>query len=265
LGITARTLRHLARFSFKVDRWGTIANLVLMISVTVTIATLALAQRWVVDGAHQQHTGWLWLLPPLVLAAVAQAMCGIGGRLQNNLRADLASKLEVELDEEVYSYVARMPGIEHLERADYLDRVFVAVKGTGTLAAYARGALDTVSTILSLPLSGILARLGPPAAAALGGDDPAAVEAAVGRGGADQTVAKLADGLDTQLGRVFGGAELSHSQWQQLALARGQMRTAPLLLVLDELAPRRSWWSTSIARWRTWTRSWRSASVTASP
>lgn len=156
LGTTARTLRHLARLSFKVDRWGTIANLVLMANVTVTIAMLALAQRWVVDGAHQHHTTWHWLLPSLVLATVAQAMYGIGGRLQNNLRVDLASKLEVELNEEVYSYVARMPGIEHLERADYLDRVFLAVKSTGALATYAWGALETVSTILSLALSGVL-------------------------------------------------------------------------------------------------------------
>ncbi len=155
-GTTARTLRHLARLSFKVDRWGTIVNLVLMANVTVTIAMLALSQRWVVDGAHQHHETWHWLLPSLVLATVAQAMYGIGGRLQNNLRVDLASKLEVELDEKVYSYVARMPGIEHLERADYLDRVFLAVKSTGALATYAWGALETVSTILSLTLSGVL-------------------------------------------------------------------------------------------------------------
>jgi ATP-binding cassette subfamily B protein len=65
-------------------------------------------------------------------------------------------------------------------------------------------------------------------------EDRAAVEAAVTRAGAEHTVERLADGLDTQLGKVFGGAELSHGQWQRLALARAQMRTAPLLLVLDE-------------------------------
>jgi ATP-binding cassette subfamily B protein len=65
-------------------------------------------------------------------------------------------------------------------------------------------------------------------------EDRAAVEAAVARAGAERTVERLADGLDTQLGKVFGGAELSHGQWQRLALARAQMRTAPLLLVLDE-------------------------------
>ncbi|HEV2349559.1 MAG TPA: hypothetical protein VG028_06900 [Terriglobia bacterium] len=48
-------------------------------------------------------------------------------------------------------------------------------------------------------------------------------------------VARLASGLDTQLGPTWpGGVELSFGQWQKLALARGFMRDQPLLLVLDE-------------------------------
>jgi ATP-binding cassette subfamily B protein len=151
-----RTLRHLIALSLKVDRPGTIANLALLTVVTATIAMLALAQRWVVNGAHQHHKTWHWLLPALVLGTAAQAMYGIGGRLQNNLRVGLTSKMEVELDKEVYACVARMPGIEHLERADHLDRVFLAVKGTGALAAYAWGTLETVSSALSLAVSGVL-------------------------------------------------------------------------------------------------------------
>ena len=59
--------------------------------------------------------------------------------------------------------------------------------------------------------------------------------AAVGRAGADDVVGRLAEGLDTQLGPTWpGGVEVSFGQWQKLALARGFMREAPLLLVLDE-------------------------------
>jgi ATP-binding cassette, subfamily B, bacterial len=66
-------------------------------------------------------------------------------------------------------------------------------------------------------------------------DDPAAVTAAVARAGADDIVARLPAGLDTQLGPTWpGGVEVSFGQWQKLALARGFMRDAPLLLVLDE-------------------------------
>jgi ATP-binding cassette subfamily B protein len=66
-------------------------------------------------------------------------------------------------------------------------------------------------------------------------DDDPAVRAAVARGGADDVVARLPSGLDTQLGaRWPGGVEVSFGQWQKLALGRGFMREQPLVLVLDE-------------------------------
>ena len=66
-------------------------------------------------------------------------------------------------------------------------------------------------------------------------DDEHAVTAAIGRAGADDVVAKLPAGLETQLGPTWpNGVEVSFGQWQKLALARGFMRDQPLLLVLDE-------------------------------
>ncbi|HEX5495968.1 MAG TPA: ABC transporter ATP-binding protein [Mycobacteriales bacterium] len=64
--------------------------------------------------------------------------------------------------------------------------------------------------------------------------DAAAVTAALARADALDIPAGLADGLSTQLGRTFDGAELSGGQWQKTALARASMRTAPELLILDE-------------------------------
>jgi ATP-binding cassette subfamily B protein len=66
-------------------------------------------------------------------------------------------------------------------------------------------------------------------------DEIPAVTAAVGRAGAEDVIARLDRGLDTQLGPTWpGGAEVSFGQWQKLALARGFMRDRPLVLVLDE-------------------------------
>ena len=72
------------------------------------------------------------------------------------------------------------------------------------------------------------------------GDEPAmsngdAVSSAVHRAGADDVVEQLKNGLDTQLGPGWPeGVEVSFGQWQKLSLARGFMRTRPLLLLLDE-------------------------------
>jgi ATP-binding cassette subfamily B protein len=66
-------------------------------------------------------------------------------------------------------------------------------------------------------------------------EDEPAVLAAAARAGADDVVAKLPGGLDTQLGRTWPqGAEPSFGQWQKLSLARAFMRDAPLVQVLDE-------------------------------
>lgn len=65
--------------------------------------------------------------------------------------------------------------------------------------------------------------------------DGARVAAAARHAGATRVINKLPDGVDTQLGREFeGGVELSEGEWQRVALARGSMRTDPLLLILDE-------------------------------
>jgi ATP-binding cassette subfamily B protein len=66
-------------------------------------------------------------------------------------------------------------------------------------------------------------------------DDAPAVTAAVDRAGAEDVIARLPVGLETQLGPAWpGGVEVSFGQWQKLALARGFMRPEPLLRVLDE-------------------------------
>jgi ATP-binding cassette subfamily B protein len=66
-------------------------------------------------------------------------------------------------------------------------------------------------------------------------DDEPAVLAAIGRAGAEDVLARLPSGLETQLGPTWpDGVELSFGQWQKLALARGFMREQPLVLILDE-------------------------------
>jgi ATP-binding cassette subfamily B protein len=66
-------------------------------------------------------------------------------------------------------------------------------------------------------------------------EDLERVGASARQAGADRVIDRLPAGLSTQLGRWFeGGVELSEGEWQRVALARGLMRPAPALLVLDE-------------------------------
>jgi ATP-binding cassette subfamily B protein len=65
-------------------------------------------------------------------------------------------------------------------------------------------------------------------------DDERAVRAALRHADAAPLAEELPDGLGTLLGQWVGGRSLSTGQWQRVALARGLMRQAPLLVVLDE-------------------------------
>lgn len=66
-----------------------------------------------------------------------------------------------------------------------------------------------------------------------GMNDRAMVEGAASQAGADGIVEALPQGLDTMLGRWFGGEQLSIGQWQRMALARAFMRRSRIL-ILDE-------------------------------
>ncbi|MDQ2907217.1 MAG: ABC transporter ATP-binding protein/permease [Chloroflexota bacterium] len=65
-------------------------------------------------------------------------------------------------------------------------------------------------------------------------DDLPKIEVAAAKSGADDVIAKLPKGYETMLGRWFDeGHQLSGGEWQKVALARGFMRDAQIL-ILDE-------------------------------
>ena len=72
-------------------------------------------------------------------------------------------------------------------------------------------------------------------------DDDDAINAAAESAAAASVIAKLPQGVETILGKWFGGEELSVGQWQRVALARAFVRTAPLIILDEPTSAMDSW------------------------
>ncbi len=81
------------------------------------------------------------------------------------------------------------------------------------------------------------------------------VEQAAIAAGATDAIASLPGGMDAQLGKWFGGAELSGGEWQRIALARAFFRDAPMVILDEPTSAMDSWAEQDwLNRFRTLTR-----------
>lgn len=71
--------------------------------------------------------------------------------------------------------------------------------------------------------------------------DRAQIEEAARQAGAASIVAKLPQGYDTMLGKVFGNMELSIGEWQRMALARAFARESDLIILDEPTSAMDSW------------------------
>lgn len=149
---TLHVVRHLVAVSWRVDRTTTTATFILSVVIAFATPGIALAQRWVIDGLGAREIDGRLILA-VGIGAAAQVLWVLGTRMRNTFRSGLVSKVDVELADELIRDIARIPGIEHLERASYLDRVYLAVKGTYALAGYSIQLLEVATAALSLAAS----------------------------------------------------------------------------------------------------------------
>jgi ATP-binding cassette subfamily B protein len=144
-------IRHVARLTISANPRVAALIAVIVVVQAASVGVVALVQRWLVDDAGRGVT--TGLVGTAVLGAVAHAGYAAGNRIQNNLRVDLGERVDLLLSREVYTLAAGVPGVEHLERPDYLDRLQVLRRGAASLAGSCWSAATLVTSVASLSLS----------------------------------------------------------------------------------------------------------------
>jgi ABC-type multidrug transport system fused ATPase/permease subunit len=140
---------NLFRLSWRTQRGLTVASFCAISLSVISVAAGALALRLVVNSIASRD------LPAAAGAAVVTAIAyAIDIALEDSISmlgittADRVGRLEVHPD--IHRSLASLPGIEHLERSDFLDRVTVVRVGTGKLVQSSWNALIALAGALKL-------------------------------------------------------------------------------------------------------------------
>jgi ATP-binding cassette subfamily B protein len=123
-----------------------------LIAVTLVLSALAgalqsVGMAWLVDTAPGD--GWAKVALAVAVAATGAGLLGSAERAMSDTEHVVANQVGLEVDRRSLDLTASMPGIEHLERAEYLDQLDLVRSGGPSLMR----AVFTVTRTLSLAIS----------------------------------------------------------------------------------------------------------------
>lgn len=155
-----RMTRLLYGLAWRADRAKVAAVVAMNVAEAFALVLAGLGLRSVVDGALGGDVGTVALAAGA--AALGIGIGSTGSRARVNLRDEICEKTGLLVDREVLVRTAGFPGLDHLERPEYLDRV-TQVRGNGyQLADSCWAVLDSVTYTIRLLVSmAVLANVHP--------------------------------------------------------------------------------------------------------
>lgn len=105
------------------NRGAVIVTGVLILLNSFAGAAQSVSLKWVIDGVEQHRVAFA--ITAAVIGGVSTGIIGTADRTAQNLADWMATVVGVEMSRETLGSTARMPGIEHLERPEYLDQVSI--------------------------------------------------------------------------------------------------------------------------------------------
>ncbi|WP_196716784.1 ATP-binding cassette domain-containing protein [Actinomyces trachealis] len=141
----------LFRLSFRTAPWLSSGVLAVYLFDLAAFTVNALAIRWLVNEAGQPGAQ---LTVAVLGVAVSFALVLTFRELLFNMVGTLTDRVgRLGLNPELHRLINDLPGIEHLERSDYLDRVVIVRGGAGALLRGTWGAVGTLLAVLKIVVS----------------------------------------------------------------------------------------------------------------
>jgi len=141
VGLLARVMRQAE------TRLATVIFSTLLLSALAG-AMQSLALKWIVDAAIDRH--WAAAVTAAVLGGVGAGLLGSAGRAMSDTEQVVTNQVGLLIDRNTLEITAGMPGIEHLERPEYLDQLALVRTGGSSLMRAVFALTGTASLVISM-------------------------------------------------------------------------------------------------------------------
>lgn len=145
--------RYLARMVWAADRRSVVTILSFLPANAASLVVMSWAFKQAVDSVVDDGNG---AVPALIVGSLAVGVLATFGLWQGNLERLVADKVSMQLDRDLLETLDSIPGIEHLESPDHLDRVELVLDKGRDLSAALWAATDVAATLLRLIVTAAL-------------------------------------------------------------------------------------------------------------
>jgi ATP-binding cassette, subfamily B, bacterial len=149
--VPAAPTRRRIGLLLRVTRWadrrlaGIIAGTLVLAALAAALQSLAL--KWIVDAAIDQR--WTFAVVAAVVGGIGAGLLGSAERAMSDTEHVVANEVGLLVDRNSLDLTASIPGIEHLERPEYLDQLALVRSGGPSLMR----AVFTLTRTASLGIS----------------------------------------------------------------------------------------------------------------
>jgi len=128
-------------------------KLAAIIFTTLVLSSIAgamqsVALKWLVDASIDRR--WGFAVAAAVVGGLGAGLLGSAGRAMFDVEQVVTNQVGLLIDRHTLELTAGMPGIEHLERPEYLDQVALVRKGGASLMRAVFALTGTASLAISM-------------------------------------------------------------------------------------------------------------------